>query len=146
MQAENQRDQQHRQAAEQGRTQPDVGGAVSAGPGPAIGDLSEQDARRGHHLLKGQGTTHQQPREAQLREHHPIEHPDKDHRQTAQAPLEQPQTDQTRKRKRQLQSLSWSLTLVGLSPSSWPPDRERSRPAAGAQAGQERCRSRPQAA
>ena len=83
-------------------------------PGTAIGDLTEQDAGWGHHLFKGQGPTDEQPREAQLREHHPVQHPDKNHRQTAQAPLEQPQTDQTRKRKRQLQLLSWSLTLVGL--------------------------------
>ena len=106
MQVEDQRNRQHRQRGEQRRTQPDVGGAVASGERMGIGHLAEQDARRRHELFKGQGTANQQTGEAQFAEHHPVEQPGKDHRQTSQTALKQAEADQTGKGEGQLEWFS----------------------------------------
>ena len=71
-----------------------------------IGHLAEQDARRRHELLEGQGTTDKQSREPQLTEHDPIQQPGKDHRQTAQTALEQAEAEQAGEGEGQLESVS----------------------------------------
>jgi hypothetical protein len=102
MQLEDERDQQHRHGAKEASSNPDVGRAVPTYQRVGIRNLAKQDPKRSNQLLKGQCNTHQQAWEAQLREHHPVEKTNKDDRQTADAALKQAQSEQTRKRKRQL--------------------------------------------
>jgi len=99
VQPEDQGDQQHRQAAEQRCTDPDVRRTVPARQRMCIRHLAKQDAGGRHQLLKRQGATHKQTGEAQLGEHHPVEEPHKNHSQAANTALEQAQPQQTGKRK-----------------------------------------------
>jgi hypothetical protein len=66
-----------------------------------IRHLAKQDPGRGHELLKGQRTAHQQAGKLELREHHPVQKPSKDHRQAAEATLEQSKAQQAGERKSQ---------------------------------------------
>jgi hypothetical protein len=66
-----------------------------------IGQLTEQDPGRSHELLEGQSTAHQQAGKFELCEHHPIQKPGKDHRQAAEATLEQTKAQQAREGKSQ---------------------------------------------
>ena len=59
-----------------------------------IGDLTEQDARGRHELLKGQGSADEQAGETQLTEHDAVEQASEDDRQTTEAALEQAQAQQ----------------------------------------------------
>ena len=67
-----------------------------------IGHLAEQDARRGYELLEGQSAAHQQAGKLELCEHHPVQEPGKDHREAAEATLEQSKAQQAGEGKSQL--------------------------------------------
>jgi hypothetical protein len=79
---------------------------VTAHEGMGIRDLAKQDPRGRHELLKGQGAAHEQARELQLAQHHPVEHARENHGQAAQASLEQAQAQQAGKGKIQLANQS----------------------------------------
>ena len=87
---------EHRQAAEQGRSRPDIGNATTAAPGMAVGKLPEQHPRRGYELLEGEGPADEQAREGQFADHHPVEHAGKDDGKRTKAALEQPQAQRGR--------------------------------------------------
>ena len=79
---------------------------MSPPPGVGIRELAEQDPGRGYQLFKGEGPTHEQARKTELREHHPVQQADKNHGQTADAPLKQTQAQQAGEWERQLDGFS----------------------------------------
>ena len=88
---EDQRHGEHRQDTEQTGAKPDVGKAVTAADGEGVGALAEQNPTGGDELLEGQGQAHQQSRETELADHHPVHQTGEHHREAAQTPLKQPQ-------------------------------------------------------